>query len=119
MNDREGVARAAEEARGIANSVIPAIDSSKWSDRQVRSLIAAIADDRDFVMRSDVHSAEQIALSLQSLATSLTRKDSKLLRGGLLKAIDGLFAELQNRDDYDPSRFVERLRVVRDSIPSS
>ena len=107
---------AADEARSVANGVIPAIDATRWSDSQVRSLISAIADDRDFVMRSDVHSAEQIALALQSLAASLTRRDSRLLRGGMLKAIDGLFAELKDRDDYDPSRFVEKLQALKASV---
>ena len=116
MNDPAGIARAADDARSVANGVIPAIDATRWSDAQVRSLISAIADDRDFVMRSDVHSAEQIALALQSLAASLTRRDSRLLRGGMLKAIDGLFAELKDRDDYDPSRFVEKLQALKASV---
>lgn len=116
MNDPAGIARAADEARTVANRVIPAIDATRWSDAQVRSLISAIADDRDFVMRSDVHSAEQIALALQSLAASLTRRDSRLLRSGMLKAIDGLFAELKDRDDYDPSRFVEKLQALKASV---
>lgn len=116
MNDPAGVAQAADAAKRIADGLVPAVDRMNWSDSDVRSLMSAIADDQDFIRRSDVHSAEQVALTLQSLGSSLTRRDSKLVKGPMTKAIDALFDELQNRDDYEPSRFAQKLAAVKATL---
>ena len=116
MNDPSGVAANAERARRVADTLIPKVDAKTWSDADIRSLMATIADDRSFLARADVHSAEQAALALQSLASALTRPNPKLLRGSMTKSIDALFQEIQNREDYDPARFAEKLQAVRAAI---
>ncbi|HEV2719738.1 MAG TPA: hypothetical protein VG323_06940, partial [Thermoanaerobaculia bacterium] len=102
--------------RKLIEAELPRIDAKKWSDAEVRAMIAAVAGERDFVLRSDVASAEQIALALQSLASALTRRNPSLARGPLMKSIDTLFDELKVRDDYDPSRFAEKLTAVRTAL---
>jgi hypothetical protein len=116
MNDPAGVAAAAEEARKLLEAEIPRIDAERWSEREVRTMIRAVAGERDFVLRSDVHSAEQIALALQSLAAALTRRTPSLAKGPLMKSIDALFDELKVRDDYDAARFAEKLAAVRNAV---
>jgi len=116
MNDPAGVASTADRARVVAESLIPKIDAVRWSDGEVRSLMTAITNDRDFILTSDVHAAEQHALALQSLNSALTRRNPRLLRGALTKSIDALFDEIANRDDYEPSRFVEKLNAVRAAL---
>jgi len=113
MNDPAGVAAAAEEARKLVEAELPRIDARRWSDAEIRAMIAAVAGERDFVLRSDVSSAEQIALALQSLAAALTRRNPSLARGPLMRSIDALFDELKVRDDYDPARFADRLAAVQ------
>jgi cytochrome c554/c'-like protein len=109
MNDPTGTAEAAESARKIANDLVPRIDALSWSDADVRAMIDAIAA----ASYTDVDSAQQAALSLQALATSLARRNPSQLRSPMMKSIDDLFTELQNRDDYDVARFAEKLRAVR------
>ena len=92
------------------HAIVPRIDRLSWSDADVRALMSAIASNANV---SDVHAAEQTALALQALGTSLTRRNTSLLKGPMMKSIDDLFAELQNRDDYDPVRFSEKLRALR------
>ncbi len=75
-----------------------------------------LAGDEDFIIRSDVASAEQTALALQSLSAALTRANPKLLKSPMTEAVDALFTELQNRNTYDPNRFVAKLRVVRGTL---
>ncbi|MFP5247357.1 MAG: hypothetical protein ACLGH0_11740, partial [Thermoanaerobaculia bacterium] len=82
----------------------------------VRSLMTAITNDREFILASDVHAAEQAALALQSLNSALTRRDPRLLRGNTTRAIDALFDELEDRDAYDPAQFVEKLNAVRATL---
>jgi maltooligosyltrehalose synthase len=116
MNDAAGVSQAADAARRIADGMIPAVDRTSWSDADIRSFMAALADDQDFVRRSDVHSAEQVALTLQSLGSALTRRNPKLLKSPMTKSIDALFDELQNRDDYEPGRFAQKLSAVKAAL---
>jgi len=116
MNDPAGVARVAEETRRAIDPFVPKIDVMTWSDGRIRELMTALTNDGEFITRSDVHSAEQTALALQSLASELTRRNPRLLRSPLTRSIDDLFTELQSRDDYEPSRFVAKLAEVRAAL---
>ncbi len=113
MNDSNGVLQAANEARRTINNVIPQIAALSWRDDDVRSMMRTIAGDTDFLLTSDVHSAEQTALALQSLASALTRNNPRLLKSPMTEAIDALFEEVKNRERYEPSRFVRKLAALR------
>ncbi|HUP61416.1 MAG TPA: multiheme c-type cytochrome [Thermoanaerobaculia bacterium] len=116
MNDPAGVAATAGKARAIVHALVPKVDALRWNDSDIRALMSAIAGDRAFIERSDVHAAEQSALALQSLASALTRRNPRMLRSPLMKSIDALFEELKDRDDYDPSRFAARLQAVKAAL---
>ena len=116
MNDTNAVISAADRAKRIADSLIPKADAMRWSDADVRSLMAAIAEDRTFIERADVQSAEQAALALQSLASALTRRNPRLLKGAMTQSIDALFDEVQDRDEYQPSRFAQKLAAVKAAL---
>ena len=58
-----GVLQAANEARHTIDNVIPQIAALSWRDDDVRSMMRTIAGDTDFLLTSDVHSAEQTALA--------------------------------------------------------
>jgi hypothetical protein len=105
-------ASAADDARRLIESAIPKIYSRTWSVDDVRPMVVALTSERD----TDVHAAEQRALALQTLATVLTRRDNKIASGALMKAIDALFADLKDRDDYDPARFGAKLDAVRAAL---
>jgi len=114
MNDPSGVAQAADSARKAMDDLIPRIDRLSWSDSDVRALMNTIVDEGDYLRSADVLSAEQVALALQALNSSLTRRDPRLLKGPTTQALDALFKEIENnRDDYEPSRFIARLREIR------
>lgn len=116
MNDTAGIASAANDARRLIETALPKIDALSWRDEDVRAMMRTIASDEDFILRADVHSAEQTTLALHSLATALVRSNRRLLKSPLMTAIDALDAEVQNRERYEPSRFVERLRAVRGAL---
>jgi len=116
MNDTNGVAQAATDAKRIINGVTPQIAALSWRDDDVRSLMRTIAGDTDFLLTSDVHSAEQTALALQSLASALTRSNPRLLKSPMTEAIDALFEEIKNRERYEPSRFVQKLTALRSTL---
>ncbi|HEX8170519.1 MAG TPA: multiheme c-type cytochrome [Thermoanaerobaculia bacterium] len=114
MNNPSAVAAAATRARDLAAPLVAQVDGARWSDADVRALMTTIANDPQVTY--DVHSAEQAALALQSLASIRTRRDPALLRSGLTKSIDALFDELKSRDDYEPSRFAAKLGAVRNAL---
>lgn len=116
MNDPNGVAANADRARALVHALVPRFEQHRWSDAEVRAMMAAIASDRAFIANADVHAAEQAALSLQSLAASLTRRNPRLLRSPMMKSIDALFDEVKSRDDYDPARFAQKLEAVRAAL---
>ena len=116
MNETSSVATNAERAKKIADTLVPKADAMRWSDADVRALMSTIAGDRAFLERSDVHSAEQAALALQSLASTLTRRNPRLLRSAMTKSIDALFNDLQDRENYEPSRFAQKLAAVKAAL---
>lgn len=114
MNNPAGVAAAADRARAIVAPLVSRVEGARWTDADVRAMMTTITNDRTVVY--DVHTAEQAALALQSLASVRTRRDPKLLRGSMTRAIDALFDEVKNRDDYQPARFTERMNAVRAAL---
>jgi hypothetical protein len=116
MNDSNGVLQAANEARRTIDNVIPQIAALSWRDDDVRSMMRTIASDTDFLLTADVHSAEQTALALQSLASALTRSNPRLLKSPMTEAIDALFEEVKSRERYEPSRFVQKLAALKATL---
>lgn len=115
MNDPAGTAAAADETRRLIEAAIPRIAAASWREDDVRAMMRTLAGDDPNVV-FDVHTAEQTALALQSLAADLTRRRPSLLKSRMNDSIDALFAELQNRHRYDPARFAERLKAVRAAL---
>lgn len=116
MGNADAVVTNADAARAIVDRLVPQMDAKTWTDADARAMMNAIVNDKDFILASDVHAAEQAALSLQSLSSTMVRRDRRLLRSNLTRSIDALFEELKSRDDYNPTRFVERLNAVKDSM---
>jgi hypothetical protein len=117
MNDASGTAAAADRAASaITDAAIARIEAMSWRDEDIRSLMKDVTADGDAIARADVHSAEQIALTLQSLAAVLTRKDAGIARGSMMKAIDALFVEVRDRDDFDPRRFAAKVGEFRKTL---
>ena len=114
MNDRSGVATAAEEAKRVMESALPRITALPWRDDDVRSMMRAIAADEGVTY--DVQSAQQAALALQSLAAALTRNHPALLKSAMTEALDAVFADVQNKDRYEPARFAQKLAALRATL---
>jgi hypothetical protein len=113
MRDSAAIADAAEETRRTVQPLIRNIDRLDWGEGDVRTAMRAIANDREL---ADIRAAEQIALSLQALGSSLARRDPRLAHSAMSQAIDALFSELQSRDGYDPRRFAAKLQALRATL---
>lgn len=109
MNDPAAVATLAARASDLTSALPARIEALQWNDADVRAFMRTIASDRRAILTSDVHTAEQTALALQSLASSLTVREPRLLQSEMMRAIDALFEELASRDDYDAGKFAAIL----------
>jgi Cytochrome c554 and c-prime len=114
MNDPAGTATAAESAKRTIESVLPRLTTLAWRDADVRAMMRTIAADAGVTY--DVQTAQQAALALQSLAAALTRNNPSLLKSPMTAALDAVFAEVQNKDRYEPARFAEKLRALRNAV---
>jgi hypothetical protein len=116
MNDTSGVQQAAADAKRIIDAATPQIATLSWRDDDVRAMMRTIAGDTDFLLKSDVYSAEQTFLALKSLSAFLTRRNPRLLESPMIEAIDALDAEITDREKYEPSRFVQKLGALRAAL---
>jgi len=116
MNDPKAVSDIATATARIIDRVIPQIEAVRWDQARVRKMMATIAADRESLIASDIHSAEQAALALQSLATYLAREDPQVRRGAMMQTIDELFKELEDQGNYDPNRFAQRLERLQAQV---
>jgi len=114
MNDPSAVATAAEEAHHAIESALPRVIALSWRDEDVRAMMRTIAADDEVTV--DVQSAQQAALALQSLAAALTRNNPALLKSAMTDALDAVFADVQNKDRYDPARFAQKLAALRAAL---
>src|SRR5262249_57943304 len=69
MNDPNGVATAAEEAKRVIESALPRIVGLSWRDDDVRAMMQTVAADDGVTY--DVQSAQQAALALQRIDAAL------------------------------------------------
>jgi hypothetical protein len=111
MNDPASVASNAQRASRIVSALIAKAESKNWSEREIRTLMTSIAGSRQ--LADDVQSAEQAALALQSLSSALTRRNPRLLRSPMTRAIDALFDEIKDRNAFDTASFTRKLEAVR------
>ena len=103
-----------EEAHRLIESALPRVLALSWRDEDVRAMMRTIASSDEVTY--DVQSAQQAALALQSLAAALTRAHPSLLKSPMTEALDAVFADVQNKDRYDPARFAEKLRALRGAL---
>jgi succinate dehydrogenase/fumarate reductase flavoprotein subunit len=108
------VAGAAEEAKRVMESALPRITTLPWRDEDVRAMMRAITADDGVTY--DVQSAQHAALALQSLAAALTRNNPSLLKSAMTDALDAVFADVQNKDRYEPARFAQKLAALRAAL---
>jgi len=114
MNDAAGTAAAAEEAKRTIESALPRLMSLAWRESDVRTMMRTITADPGVTY--DVQTAQQAALALQSLAAALTRGNPSLLKSPMTAALDAVFAEVQNKDRYEPSRFAQKLAALKGTL---
>jgi hypothetical protein len=103
----------ADTAAKRLSRLVPAVERAGWSTAEARSLLRAIATDREAVLASDRQTAEQIALAAQSLVAHLSGTPGA---AGRTRAVGELFATLDDPYAYDASTFLAALDALAGRI---
>ena len=80
----------------------------------------AITDDAERIANGGERSAEQAAMSLETLLGALSRNAGSGVDAAAARAaLDRLFQQLENPSSYDPRRFTPQLRRIADVLPKN
>jgi hypothetical protein len=119
MRKPEQVAEKAMALSRKMSAITDKVESTQWSEKRVRSLMARIASDADYFYRNDRQSAEQATYALVSLSTNLARTNPKLVRGGVQKSVDELYKQLNKvplPDEFENSAFKQTLAKLQTEL---
>ncbi|HKY20288.1 MAG TPA: multiheme c-type cytochrome [Vicinamibacterales bacterium] len=78
--------------------------------------VRALAEDADGIANGGERSAEQAAMSLETLMGALSQNKA-IDQAAARAALDRLFQQLENPSGYDPRRFAPLLRRMTDLLP--
>ena len=110
--DRDAVASLTSSAAPLANQLAARIEAQPYDAAMTLRLLQKISDDADEISNGGERSAEQAAMALDSLFIAYTRTEKPAGAADARAAINGLFQQLENPSNYDPSDFAKQMRKV-------
>jgi hypothetical protein len=110
------VAAGADALARRLGPVVARLGRVPWDAAETRAVLLAITGRRDELAAADVHSAEQAALALYSLAGFLLTEEPGLAAGGTVESLAALSRELQEPREFDRERFRRALAEVEERL---
>lgn len=98
----------------LDGSIVPLVQSRSLDDAQLRKLLKSIVGDARGDHVGDFSDAEQTAMAVSVLTTALSERGTQPVSDSLRAAVDQLYAQVKNRDDFQPENYrksVERVAV--------
>jgi hypothetical protein len=99
----------------LDGSVEPLLRSRTLDEAQLRKLLRSIVGDARGAHVGDFSDAEQTAMAVSVLTTALSERGAQQVSAGLRAAVDELYAQVMNRDEFQPERYsrsIERVAVA-------
>ena len=120
QSDRGRVAASVAGARGTLDTLAQRLAAAPADRAATIRYARAITNDADRISNAGERSAEQAAMSLETLLGALGQNagggvDTAAARA----ALDRLFQLLENPSGYDPRRFAPQLRRMADLLPGN
>jgi len=116
---QRGPAEVRSQARAMLatldGSIVPQLRSLSLSDAQLRKLLKSIVGDARGDHAGDFSDAEQTAMAVSVLTTALSERGAEHVSANLRAAVDELYAQVKNRDDFRPESYrksIERVAVA-------
>jgi Cytochrome c554 and c-prime len=110
--DRDAVASLSSSAAPLANQLAARIEAQPYDAAMTLRLLQKISDDADQISNDGERSAEQAAMALDSLFIAYTRTEKAANAAEVRAAINGLFQQLENPSNYNPSEFSKQMHKV-------
>jgi hypothetical protein len=115
QSDRARVGAAAAALQASLDSLARQMASAPADRARTAQYVRAIAEDADRIANAGERSAEQAAMSLETLLGALVQ-NKHADQAAVRAALDRLFQQLENPSSYDPRRFAPLLRRVADVL---
>jgi len=114
--NREQIAASAMRASAFADEVVKQLDAQGYDSALTLRLMRRVTGDGNVISIEGERSAEQAAMTLDSLFRAYNQNE-KLANGTEIRAaIDGLFALLQDPSAYSAPRFAAQMKKVSETI---
>jgi hypothetical protein len=113
--DRARIASATAAVQGSLDALARRLSTAPIDRARTLQYVRAIAEDADRIAAGGERSAEQAAMSLETLLGTLAQ-NKEVDQAGVRTALDRLFQQLENPSGYDPGRFAPLLRRITDLL---
>jgi hypothetical protein len=110
--DRDAVSAAAVGAAVLSNQLIARMESQPYDAATTLRLLQRISDDADEISNDGERAAEQAAMAVDSLFIAYGRMQKLANAADIRAAINGLFQQLENPSNYNPSDYSRQMRKV-------
>jgi hypothetical protein len=114
--NREQIAVSASRASVIAEQLVKQVDGQGYDSALTLRLMRRVAGDGSAISNEGERSAEQAAMTLDSLFRVYSQNVKPANANELRAAIDGLFALLQDLSAYSAPRFAAQMQRVSDIV---
>jgi hypothetical protein len=110
--NREQIAASATRASAWADQIVKQVDAQGFDSAMTLRLMRRVASDGPAISNEGERSAEQAAMTLDSLFRAYSQNAKPAYATELRAAIDGLFGLLQDPSVYSAPRFAAQMQKV-------
>jgi hypothetical protein len=110
--NREQIVAAAARASSFADQIVKQVDAQSFDSALTLRLMRRVAADGPAISMEGERSAEQAAMTLDSLFRASNQNVKSANSAELRAAIDGLFSQLQDPSAYSAPRFAAQMQKV-------
>lgn len=114
---RQEIAAAATEIAAVADQLARDIAGLKFDERLTRALLRAISGDTQIAYFSGVRTAEQAAMTIETLYATYSKVVTVPNHADIKAAINRLYDDLQDPARFDPAPFAAHLQAVHRFFP--
>ena len=116
MNRPDETARAADELVGMLGGVLQTIDRARFSKADAQAFLSSLSQYGEYLETTDIQTAEQVFLTVNSVASYLAGLDRSILRGEIPDLLENLDTEVSNRSEFSWQRFNAYLASVANGV---
>jgi hypothetical protein len=114
--DRDAVAAASASASTLSSQLIARIEAQPYDAAITLRLLQRISNNADEISNEGERAAEQAAMAIDSLFIAYTRTEKMANAADVRTAINGLFQQLENPSNYNPTDFANQMRKLNSLV---